>query len=80
MKKALRFTALAAVLSLTYLTTLAKSAHAFIPCAFEHGRTCTGSPGWVYCGTGNLCVCNAGHWDCGCTIEDANGQLICPGD
>jgi hypothetical protein len=77
MKKTLRFTVLAAVLSLTFWTTTAKTAQAFIPCTFEHGRTCTGTPGWVYCDIGKECFCNGGHWDCGCFIDDANGQLIC---
>jgi hypothetical protein len=78
MKKMLRFAALTAVLGLTFWLPTGNQALAAIPCSFEHGRTCTGSPGWVVCGTGNLCYCIDGHWDCGCVVDPEFG-LICPG-
>jgi len=81
MKKTLRFAALAAALSLTSVGTPAARAIS-PPCYFKHGLYCSMSgPGMSSCGTdgGGVCICNDGHWDCGCIYDDV-GSLMCPGD
>lgn len=72
MKKTLRFAALAAATTLTWMT-MEDQAQAYVSCSTIRGTSCTGSPTRMYCGPNNIAICGCfyGVWQCGCEAPGA---------
>ncbi len=78
MTKTLRFSVLAAALTLTSWLAIGNPVEAVPSCAVLQGQACSNPSITRHCNETGVCQCLGGQWYCGCSWDENVGRLDCP--